>query len=103
MYNFFNLLIGRDYGELVQEFLVTDQFQIQEGHSFFMRTFLFCFCFVTAEVKYFAVQIKLFKLSLINKNFCCLKGVLWSGCFFMRDLGFKMDVECPGMHQMRQS
>ena len=76
MYNFFNLLINRErlwrIGARIS--CHCDQFHIQEGHSFFIRTFLFCFCFVTAEVKYFAVQIKLFKLSLIKYKFMLFEG-----------------------------
>jgi hypothetical protein len=75
----------------VQKFLVTcDQFHTLKGHGFFIKT-LFCFCFVTAEVKYFVIQFKPIKLSLIKYKLLLFERSLWSGCFCMRDVGFKLD------------
>ena len=97
MCNFFNLLVTRErlWRAGARIACHCDRFHIQEGHSLFMRTSLFCFCFVTAEVKYFAVQITLINLRLIKYKFLLFEGsfvewVLLCVC----DLGFRLDEEC---------
>lgn len=89
----------------MQEFLVTVISFLSKKASFFMRTFLFCFCFVTAVVKYFAVQIKPFKLSLIKYKFMLFEGSFvewvllyaWSGV----QVGCKMSRNAPDETELK--